>query len=793
MIETEAMRCSICGSVIDYKLDEERYVCEQCGHINFNVDNNTRIDLRTAHNEMIKYNFEAADEIYYNLSETNRNNPKVYVMAEWGRLLAHFGIVYILDFDSKTMIPTFTNYDPNVTNITDLDYYKNIMKSNIEDNIKKEYERKAKELNNTYKFIKEELDKTPEYDIFICTKVSARTRNNPDVEGKAKEYEKAFELYYKNIIGELKLKPFFSEIDLDKGNNYDSQILSALLRSKNMLIITSDKEYLESPWVQSEWRRWLKLRELKIKEDNSLLIYVLPEYNLSSNTLPRVLSRIQRCEDRHDIIIELEKRKIGDTKTTTTKPKEIITPKEEKPEKIKEPSLEYDKNEFDIENGVLKKYKGNKKEVAVPEGVISIGEFAFHFCSSITSISIPNSVTSIENHAFSFCSSLTSVTIPNSVTSIGGYAFKGCSSLTNFTIHNSVTSIGWRAFEGCSNLTSISIPNSVTSINSGAFSGCDSLKYNEYENGLYLGNKENPYLFLAGVLDKNITSFVINKQTKFIGDFAFGNCSNLTNITIPNSVTSIGWRAFEGCNSLKYNEYENGLYLGNKENPYLFLAGVLDKNITSFVINKQTKFIGDFAFEGCSKLTNISIPNSVISIGNLAFYKCTSLTNITIPNSVTSIENHAFSYCSSLTSIIIPNSVTSIGWWEFEGCSNLTSISIPNSVTSIGDYAFMECSSLTSIEIPKGVTSIKGYAFKGCSKLTSITIPNSVTSIEGHAFEGCSSLTNIAIPNSVTSIGWRAFEGCNNLTIYCEAESKPKEWHEEWNPNKMPVVWGYKK
>ena len=174
--------------------------------------------------------------------------------------------------------------------------------------------------------------------------------------------------------------------------------------------------------------------------------------------------------------------------------------------------------------------------------------------------------------------------------------------------------------------------------------------------------------------------------------------------------------------------------------------------------------IGGSAFEGCSSLTSINIPDGVTSIGNCAFEDCTSLTSINIPDGVTSIEYDAFKGCTSLTSINIPDSVTSIGDLAFYGCSSLTSINIPDGVTSIGDWTFNGCSSLTSINIPDGVTSIGDLAFYGCSSLSSINIPNGVTSIGLCAFSGCSSLTSITIPDGVTSIGDGAFGDCSSLT-----------------------------
>jgi hypothetical protein len=196
-------------------------------------------------------------------------------------------------------------------------------------------------------------------------------------------------------------------------------------------------------------------------------------------------------------------------------------------------------------------------------------------------------------------------------------------------------------------------------------------------------------------------------------------------------------------------------YSGNVSIPESVKYDGVDYSVTS---------IGERAFEYCSGLTSISIPNSVTSIGQSAFFWCGGLISISIPNSVTSIGNSAFSGCKGLTSITIPNSVTSIGQSAFASCSSLTSITIPNSVTSIGDDAFSRCTGLTSITIPNSVTSIGYWAFQYCSGLTSVTIPNSVTSIGYEAFYGCSGLTSVTIGNSVTSIGYEAFYGCSGLT-----------------------------
>ena len=376
-------------------------------------------------------------------------------------------------------------------------------------------------------------------------------------------------------------------------------------------------------------------------------------------------------------------------------------------------------NNYDnYDNVPWRGYRENIMTVKIETGVTTIGWRAFNGCSSLTSVTIPNSVTTIEDHAFWDCSSLTSVTIPNSVTTIGNSAFDGCSSLTSVTIGNSVTIIGNEAFWGCSSLTSVTIPNSVTTIGVCAFSGCSSLTSIDVASG------NSNYSSKDGVL--------FNKDNSILIRYPIGN--KRTEYTIPNSVTTIGERAFEDCSSL-----------------------------TSVTIPNSVTTIEDRAFSYCSSLTSVTIPNSVTTIGNSAFSCCSSLTSVTIGNSVTTIGECAFFLCSSLTSVTIPNSVKTIEWGAFKFCSSLTSVTIPNSVTTIGEQTFCGCSSLTSITIPNSVTTIEREAFYGCSSLISVTIGNSVTTIGEGAFDNCSSLTSITIPNSVTTIGWEAFRRCSSL------------------------------
>ncbi|MBO7145129.1 MAG: leucine-rich repeat domain-containing protein [Salinivirgaceae bacterium] len=267
-------------------------------------------------------------------------------------------------------------------------------------------------------------------------------------------------------------------------------------------------------------------------------------------------------------------------------------------------------------------------ELTIPNTITSIGAWVFYGCSSLQSVIIPNSVKCIGYNAFCGCSSLVSITIPNSVTSIEGEAFYGCKSLTSITIPNSVTSIEEFAFSGCINLTSITIPNSITSVGQ-LFDWPNNLQYNEFDNAIYLGNSENPYVVLLTAKSDDITECVVNDNCKVIARDAFASCNNIKSITIPSTIVGVG-NTYEkhdllSLEILQYNEYGNALYLGNAENPYVVLIGP-NENMNACEINNECKVIAEDAFKDFSDLTSVTIPNSVKNIGRYAFSGCDNLT-----------------------------------------------------------------------------------------------------------------------------------------------------------------------
>ena len=297
--------------------------------------------------------------------------------------------------------------------------------------------------------------------------------------------------------------------------------------------------------------------------------------------------------------------------------------------------------------------------VVIPDSVTTIGAHAFSVCSRLTSVVIPDSVTTIDYRAFSTCSSLTSVVIGDSVTTIGKEAFAYCSSLTGVVIPDSVTTIGRSAFYSCSSLTGVVIDDSVTSIGEDAFSGCNSALYSEYEYGKYVGSSDNPYAVLIEITNKNLSTYKIHEDTRIIAYGVFKSCSHLSNITIPDSVTTIGEDAFYLCDNLTgvyitdIAAWCNITFSKSYSNPLLYAKKLYLNNelVTELVIPDGITTINDYAFYRCSSLTSVVIPDSVTTIGDYAFYYCSSLTGVVIPDSVTTIGNSAFYYCSSLTDV----------------------------------------------------------------------------------------------------------------------------------------------
>lgn len=245
------------------------------------------------------------------------------------------------------------------------------------------------------------------------------------------------------------------------------------------------------------------------------------------------------------------------------------------------------------------------------------------------------------------------------------------------------------------------------------------------------------YKFYYEVLKNNLTSVILPQSIISIGLKAFSECSGLDSISIPNSVSSINGMAFQGCTGLKSINFGNSL-----------------------------NFIDYNAFSFCTALTKVIFPNSLKTIGIRAFEYCSNLNDITFPNSLTSILSEAFQNCTSLKKLVLPNSLTSLGQYNFRYCRSLEEVTFGNSLTTIGAWAFEECNMLNNITIPNSVTIIDDQAFSGCNNLRNIKLSSSLIKLGYGAFQYCQALTSFSIPASVVTIEARVFDHSGIKTIY---------------------------
>lgn len=335
-----------------------------------------------------------------------------------------------------------------------------------------------------------------------------------------------------------------------------------------------------------------------------------------------------------------------------------------------------------------------------------------------------NTVETIENGAFKNNTAVTKVILPDTLKSIGLYVFQGCSSLAEINIPTS--RIGDESFEGCTALTDIYVNRDVELdkhiFGYGALP--ENLTIHGYTNsGAEVFAKENiiPFVSIGEIPESDYYRYSINNGKATLCKYS----GYQKIIEIPDT--------YEGC---PVTAIEMGAFNNNTNIVEVTLPESVTEIRSQNINIDMDRTLG--AFEGCSSLKKINIPDGV-----------------------TVITSRTFNGCSSLEEIEIPDTVTSIGDVAFEGCSSLESIDIPDSVTSIGVSAFGNCTGLTSVKLPDSITSIS--AFNNCSSLKSIEIPDSVTVIGGGAFRGCGSLTEITIPENVTKIGYRAIDNCDNL------------------------------
>lgn len=470
-------------------------------------------------------------------------------------------------------------------------------------------------------------------------------------------------------------------------------------------------------------------------------------------------------------------------------------------------------------------YNRTLKTIIVPEGYRYIGSGAFSSCRKLETLELPNSITKLEEHFCEYCHSLKRVVLPQKTKIIPRYAFVGCECLHDVGLDrpNCIEEIFVSAFEGCESLTSLSLPN-VSEIGWDAFKNCIglssvylptdkrvSLFKTSFENAPFIKNlsicAENVTAFIENNMDlreslqflkiggnripdscfekyKKLETLIICEGLTEISENAFSCCENLKDVSLPDSIQSMGDCCF--FNTAWQKDLREGMHIFGHV-LYMIKGENIPKRI---MIPEGIIEIASSAFSQ-SDIESVSFPFSLLRIGKDAFWGCTNLSQIYWNNSLLEIHDTAFHHCEKLVEIHIPDSVRFIGEYAFEntglqkcvlgrgikelssgvfeGCKNLTTVVLPKLLNKIEWCAFSKCTSLKEISIPPYVEELVGSCFEGCMNLSKINFEQETASLQNlrivgyNCFEDCESLEEITIPNSVETIDELCFYGCSNL------------------------------
>ena len=435
---------------------------------------------------------------------------------------------------------------------------------------------------------------------------------------------------------------------------------------------------------------------------------------------------------------------------------------------------------------------------------------AFAGNRTLTSVVVSEGITSIEYGAFANCPGLMSVSLPSTLVTLGSASvysatgvFEGCKQLSKVTLAegSSVASIGYGTFKNCINLASINIPKNYLTIYPYAFQACEALKTVVWKNadpGNVQSIEEHAFLDC-----KKLTTFSLPVGLRYIGEYAFQNCNSLLTVSVVEGVTTIGQGAYMDCKSLKTVTLPSTLEkLGYTSQTYYDGVFANCKSLTSVEFKKGTKIstIGVQTFLNCISLKEVEIPGNYVQVGyksfsgctalkevvynandisetaqqidNYAFENCSALETVSLPEGLKAIGIGAFYQCISLDNVVLPSTVKSLGYGgtnqtylegPFEGCTNLKTVTIKAGTENayIGNKAFAN-SGITKVVIPGNYKKLYRNAFSNCASLTEMEYKESGLNyadqiIYSGVFENCTKLAKISLPSSVVEINLRAF------------------------------------
>ncbi|MCX5776007.1 MAG: leucine-rich repeat domain-containing protein [Firmicutes bacterium] len=385
-----------------------------------------------------------------------------------------------------------------------------------------------------------------------------------------------------------------------------------------------------------------------------------------------------------------------------------------------------------------------------PSQLLGVGDYVFQGCTNLSSVVLHDATESIGSYAFDGCTNLTALDFPQSLTTIGEYAFRNSGLTGTVTLPDAVTIIPTGTFLDNTGITEVHLPASLEKIQESAFSGCTSLASISFPESVN-------WIGTSAFQETAFVDITLPKGEGFsvIAESLFYNCDNLQTVYIYENVTSIRTNAFFGTVDLT-----SMIVLDSSDTP---------KSLPNVVtLPNSLTALADYAFR-YSGLPAVVIPMFVATINQGTFQYAAHLTSVTfltppVGNSrLTSIKPAAFEGCSSLTALVLPDTVTTIGDSFLSGTA-ITSFVFPSGVTTINEYSFSNCANLTSVILPHDLYTIKSYAFENCVGLTSIVIPLSTTFIYNYAFRGSTNLTINAEAASQPA-NWKEFWNFDNVPV----------------------------
>ena len=777
--------CNNCGG--DYEYRGGRWICRACGSYKPEELSNEEVTLLyTASQKLRLADFDEAEQAFDDIIQKYPQNPNGY----WGRLMSKYGIKYEEDFDGRR-IPTC--YAASIESITSASDYLSALQYADAEN-RAYYESQAAYMESVRKEWVERASKEKPYDIFICYKDSDSANGIERTWDSVATQDLYIHLCNKGY------RVFYSHESLrgKVGEKYEPYIFNALSTAQVMLVYASKPEYVNSAWLKNEWTRYKKRMAAGEKQPNSLLVAC---DGFSPGDLPRALSSMQCLNaNQRSFYSDLDETidriiRGGDSSPVKGIPSagpEAGKKRSRKKESgiaalcvtlavlvgvggwmLTRPDSEQPAVDPPIESGAPNPGDTNPPETE------DRGSSALCVHKSVADLAVSPSCTQSGLTEGAHCELCGEVLTPQEILDATGHDIREWQVErepeigVNGSLYGACLTCGERIYE--------STP---------AYS--DGLNYLSNDDGTCvvsgIGTCTDAHIRVSPVFD--------GQQVVGIADYAFRECGQLVQITLPEGLASIGHHTFEGCHGLQTVH--------------------LPESLTS---------IGDFAFANCGGLADLRLPASVSELGVNPFTDCFHLTGLSvdpenshlcledgvlfeggttrliwyfpgktdetyeIPDGVVHVDACAFQNCTHLSRLVIPPSVEVLGDGGnggFYGCTHLTEIIVddenPHFCTVDGVLytkdmtALKECPSRKSdIRIPESVHVIGCCAFDQCAELTEIILPENLTHIEGSAFEGCEALQRVVMSNGVVQIDGWAFGNCPNLTAVYYAGSE-SEW-----------------